>query len=578
MLVLPFIPIATLVVQNCLAMAEVIEYRNSVIQLGKQVDETVSIGKLLSALQVERSEIAYFIFSNGSQYQKTTHPLPYIRNSLKETFARTDRLLEEITIWPNFSQITDSNLLNSKLRFQIRLEDTRNSINDAGDTVIAKMQWYNFINFYIMEAIIQQIKDANNSGVWKLLVAYKDMIRAVEYFGISLVEGLNFFGSGNLTPRALANYITYDSLGWKSLNQTKDFVSVIKSRVENMAEKYTEFGNISEWRQLILDNIEQRSNFNIADDYYNVMERFLNELRTLQWLLLDMIRRNIKEIVISTESKWVVSIVILSLVVLISPSILVVIAMVQKTMQVFANTLTNKTVELKREKRRCDRLIYQMLPEPVAVQLKRGKTVPAESFKCVTIYFSDIVGFTSLSSDSTPIQVVNLLNSLYNLFDSRIENFDVYKVETIGDAYMVVSGLPHSNGNRHVTEICDMALDLVDHAAAFEIPHRPDKKLRIRAGVNSGPCVAGVVGTKMPRYCLFGDTVNVASRMESTGEAMKVHVSQDTKELLEKIGGYTFEFRGYQDIKGKGSMPTFWLATGPPRNRDGLKVFLGEDK
>lgn len=133
-----------------------------------------------------------------------------------------------------------------------------------------------------------------------------------------------------------------------------------------------------------------------------------------------------------------------------------------------------------------------------------GGTVPPESFDMVTIYFSDIVGFTTISAYSSPFEVVQLLNDLYTMFDDICDDHDVYKVETIGDAYMVVSGLPIRNGNKHAGEIATMALNLLHHCGQFKINHLPGIPLRLRIGIHSGACVSGVVGSKMPRYCLFG--------------------------------------------------------------------------
>ncbi|XP_055545270.1 atrial natriuretic peptide receptor 1-like isoform X3 [Wyeomyia smithii] len=232
-------------------------------------------------------------------------------------------------------------------------------------------------------------------------------------------------------------------------------------------------------------------------------------------------------------------------------------------MEQYANNLETlveeRTQDYFEEKRKCEELLYQLLPRSVAAQLIMGKSVIAETYDQVTIYFSDIVGFTSISAQSTPMQVVDLLNDLYTCFDSIVENFDVYKVETIGDAYMVVSGLPVRNGNLHAREISRMALALLAAVYKFTIRHRPDEQLRLRIGLHSGPCVAGVVGLKMPRYCLFGDTVNTASRMESNGEALKIHISHNTKALLDTFGTFDVTERGLVPMKGKGEMLTYWL-------------------
>lgn len=197
-------------------------------------------------------------------------------------------------------------------------------------------------------------------------------------------------------------------------------------------------------------------------------------------------------------------------------------------MEQYANNLealvSEKTEQLSLEKRRSEELLYQVLPRPVAQQLMAGELVQPEQFECVTIYFSDIVGFTALCAKSTPIQVVDFLNDLYSTFDNIIGSYDVYKVETIGDAYMVVSGLPERNGNAHAREIAFLSLAILEAVQLFTIRHQPEYRLQIRIGIHSGPVCAGIVGQRMPHYCLFGDTVNTASRMESTGQRMYTNI------------------------------------------------------
>ncbi|ELT90007.1 hypothetical protein CAPTEDRAFT_179122 [Capitella teleta] len=234
-------------------------------------------------------------------------------------------------------------------------------------------------------------------------------------------------------------------------------------------------------------------------------------------------------------------------------------AIMEKYATALETLVEERTTQLAEEKKKTETLLLRMLPKSVAEQLIRGESVIPEHYESVTIYFSDIVGFTTLSASSNPMQVVDMLNDLYTLFDSIIESYDVYKVETIGDAYMVVSGLPLRNGDNHAGEIASMSLHLLSAIKGYKIRHMPEEMLKLRIGIHSGSCVAGVVGLKMPRYCLFGDTVNTASRMESTGLPLTIHCSPQCRLLLQRLGGYHLFERGLVNIKGKGEMFTWFL-------------------
>ncbi|XGW25067.1 hypothetical protein V3C99_006468 [Haemonchus contortus] len=229
----------------------------------------------------------------------------------------------------------------------------------------------------------------------------------------------------------------------------------------------------------------------------------------------------------------------------------------------YASTLEgeveDRTKQLAEEQKKSDILLHRMLPKQVAEKLKLGQSVEPETFDSVTVFFSDVVSFTTLAAKCNPMQVVSLLNSLYTIFDGIIDAHDVYKVETIGDGYLCASGLPHRNGQRHIHEICSMSLGFIDSLRDFRVPHLPQQGVNLRIGMHTGSVVTGVVGLTMPRYCLFGDTVNTASRMESNGKPGKIHMSAEAQQLAMEVGGFEVEARGEVIIKGKGVMETYWL-------------------
>ncbi|KAL7842729.1 hypothetical protein SRHO_G00244180 [Serrasalmus rhombeus] len=211
---------------------------------------------------------------------------------------------------------------------------------------------------------------------------------------------------------------------------------------------------------------------------------------------------------------------------------------------------------LEQEKQKTENLLYAMLPKHVANQLKEGKRVEAGEFKECTILFSDVVTFTNICSQCEPIQIVFMLNSMYLRFDRLTTVHNVYKVETIGDAYMVVGGVPIPVSS-HAERVANFALGMI--MAAKEVTNPvTGGPIQIRVGLHSGPVLAGVVGEKMPRYCLFGDTVNTASRMESHGLPDQIHLSPTVYHALREKG-FQLEERGEIEVKGKGRMRTYFL-------------------
>jgi len=211
------------------------------------------------------------------------------------------------------------------------------------------------------------------------------------------------------------------------------------------------------------------------------------------------------------------------------------------------------------ERERAERLLLNVLPEEVANRLKSGQATIADSYTEVTVLFADIVGFTSLSARIRPEQLVTMLNQVFSAFDTLAEKYGLEKIKTIGDAYMVVSGLNGPFPNRPETAAA-MALDMMAALQKLSIDIGID--LQVRIGIDTGPVVAGVIGTKKFIYDLWGDTVNTASRMESQGLPGRIQVTQQYYERV--LDKYQFEKRGTIQVKGKGEMTAYLLGEPNP--------------
>ncbi|XP_046144969.1 receptor-type guanylate cyclase daf-11 isoform X1 [Osmia bicornis bicornis] len=554
MLVLPFIPILALIVQTANTLHDILIYRQEVSDIETQVTIATDLGKVVTRMQLERSEVAFFIYTNGNT----------LRSNLTQRFAITDQALHNMTTWPLVSVPRDESKTQtydvvSKEAFQARLEDFRQKISSEESSITEVMAWYTSVNAAMLDHLTNQIKETDNSGVWRYLIAFKNLLRSIESLGIASVYGINYFGRGILVGDNYVSYVRHEALGRDLLSGSLTYVPSLKHFYAELTRSMPDYGRIKSRRDEILRNQKREPRLDDAIAYFDSMATYVDELRKLQRELRHMIRDYVNSTLQDASNKEVAGIAIVVLVLVVSPIIIILVRNAVATIQMYAANLAQKARELKQEKGKSDTLLFQMLPPSVAQQLKQTQQVPAEYYEAVTVYFSDIVGFTEIAAENTPLEVVTFLNSIYKLFDARIECYDVYKVETIGDSYMVASGLPVRNGDKHVSEIATMALDLLAASSVFQVPKRPGERLQIRSGAHTGPVVAGIVGSKMPRYCLFGDTVNTASRMESTGEALRIHISLEMKKALDAVGGFKIAHRGLVDVKGKGLMDTYWL-------------------
>lgn len=209
---------------------------------------------------------------------------------------------------------------------------------------------------------------------------------------------------------------------------------------------------------------------------------------------------------------------------------------------------------LRAEQEKSERLLLNVLPKEIAPALKSGTQTIAEHYDSASVLFADIVGFTDLSIRLSPAQMVQLLNEIFSHFDHLVDKYRLEKIRTIGDNYMVASGVPVPQ-ERHAHQLAAMALELCDFVQ--RLPPYQGYKINFRVGINSGPLMAGVIGHQKFHYDLWGDTVNTASRMESTGVPGRIQITEATRRLVEDE--FVCAPRGVVQIKGKGQMETWFL-------------------
>ncbi|XP_074644028.1 uncharacterized protein LOC141900874 [Tubulanus polymorphus] len=526
--------------------------RNELQETRAAIDLIEDFGRLLHDLQRERDQTALFISAIG----------PNTINALYNLWNTTDKRLRITSDWLNNKVLTeDRPEFKSKSSFGRYLEKHRREVKTRDETgessVFSELDFYTSLIDVIFGWLRKTIIKYGGTTFWKTMVAYQKLSACQQDAGLKRAMGSIFYIRGGF--KSFTNYTYYmkahhgvivyfrraenfSNLVRALVDSNNETVQILRARIDLLQEP------------ILYRNVTNTSN-SLGSTWYGLMTQYIEHIVDQRRDLAFQLQTLIDEDTSAADGQLALSSLMMLVALLITPIMSKLVVKVVNDMQKYAITLADKTKELRQEKRRTDSLLYEMLPKVVAETLKRKKDVDAEYFKDVSIMFAGIVEFDKIAGKLSPIQTVELLGNIYTLLDGCVSKYNAYKVETVGSKYMVASGIPMINP-KNALEIAEMAIEMNALSESFT---SPIGKVWIQIGVNSGPCVAGVVGTTLPRYCLFGDTVNTASRMESFGLPNRIHISAKTQRTLKKANKFKMISRGTLTIKGKGVMTTYWL-------------------
>ncbi|XP_022106632.1 uncharacterized protein LOC110987832 [Acanthaster planci] len=570
MLVVVLIPLVALTVMSALSLSSTVSQLQDSQAALAAIDSGERITAVILALQVERGLTATYVSGNRTEEG--------VKETLRQKRSVTNQAIENIKV---FSALNVSGkVYTTKERLTNDINDYRLHVDSKGSelAITHPIKFYTDIVRQLLTESFRQSTNLMEGTLWPRIVCKDNLLLLSDLYGIQRALGSSFYAGCSLRP---ADLDWFRNLYFSSESQIQTVFLYSATAAVTFRElvrlKEPNGPNILTMRNEILRGGNPCTDYGEieasrrSEYWFENMTIFIEILAAVIQEESDFIGLKVDEIIASALQAVVgnVAVLVLTIVVSLSLAIFQLVQAKQLLRKIghYARNLSEKTKELTKEKRTTEKLLYQMMPRGVADKLRQKRQMVAEEFDNVTIYFSDIVEFTNLAARSTPMQIVEFLNDLYSTFDNYIDMYDVYKVETIGDAYMVASGLPEPT-EHHACEIACMALDLLREVQLFRIPHLPGENLGLRVGLHSGSCVAGVVGIKMPRYCLFGDTVNTASRMESTSRAQRIQISASTREqLLNRTNPPRRKFvivpRGSTAVKGKGAMRTYWLSEEP---------------
>ncbi|XP_078588916.1 uncharacterized protein LOC144869445 [Branchiostoma floridae x Branchiostoma japonicum] len=530
MLVLAAIPVLGMVVHSSLNLQDAKQQKDAGEAVSNDIFLSTQQGKVVVNVAVERGTTALYVSSGGDSLVHERFP---------KLYGNTDGAMAALQQykWPKMSDLPWHFQSLGNLRSYIREHRGRLSVNHT--TVEEQLKFYTDINAFFISRLGTTVRKVDTSQVWTNVVAYHMIVMSEEYTGLERAMGSVFYARGGLTVDASLYYNKVKFFGQTCLDLALSYAPDVAAIFQDVYVNSTLEKGIKNMRQKIhVNDVSVDPNVHLGLHWFDNMTSYIGILRRLDEHLskkiLDMVDENVQEL----DLRLSLNIIILVVVIVVSPLITYGVHKMAYDTQSIACRL--QKVELERQK--ADGILYQIFPKSVADCMKKNNAVAARQFKHVTVMFSDVVGFEDISASLSAHRLVDLLNRLYHTLDSAIDLYDVNKVESTGGAYLIVSGLPTKNGDKHAGEIASLALHFLSAADIFN-PLHVCGKIKLRIGIHTGSCVAGVVGYKRPRYHVFGRTVNIAHRLQTSGEAGRIQISAATQQVLEELGGYNMAKR-----------------------------------
>ncbi|XP_035670335.1 guanylate cyclase soluble subunit alpha-2-like [Branchiostoma floridae] len=554
LLFLALLPIFSMVVQNALTLKEATALKSSGQETGNEIVFSTEIGHIVHDLALERGTTSLFISSGGDTdvYQR-----------LLRIHEQTDNTIGSLSRWLPYDKHYPDNFKSAE-EFKTHLAHHRSNVwfklNET--TVEEEIQFYTDINKMLIHIMSAVLSRADTSQLWTTVVAYQMLLGSIESTNLEMNLGWTFFnkGPGGFSTEELIWYYEALAVGSSQLENAVVYSHAVEDDLEEEFFGTSYEKELIRLRNQIKKNKASNTSAENGAKWLEVMDVYTHVLEETDERLSEKVLQIIDDILRQNDVRLSSGFSVLIVVACIGPVIVLGVYKMASESQAVAANLEKVTTKLADEQRKSDKLLYSVFPSIIVESMKKAEKLPAEYFDQATIMFSDVVGFTEATASLSPHKVIDLLNRMDQAFEAVFTRYDVYKMETMAGSFMVASGLPRKNGDQHAEQISCAALHLLSAARAFHPMHIP-YPMKFRIGIHTGPCVAGVVGEKRPRYYVFGNTVNIAQSLEKTAEPSRIQISSSTSELLMSLGSaFNLEPRGEVTIKDGVKMTTYWLS------------------